>query len=209
MVPTVKAHPIDLTVYGIRQVDYTMDGESGFVQFNHVIAESSFQQAATVDQQTQAVASALRLRQHKTDDLSRVLALLDGILCSFKTKNPTSSDKSEYWLPNSQKDDLLALLDRVSKYGNTVMVSLADEIKKGCGKSEKRPNEFCVQITRGTAMHSQSEIERMIDTENTNIQQEMNTLQGFVTKRDKAYKNAAKVIEKYDRTASSVIKAMM
>lgn len=208
MIPTVKAHEIDLSVYGIRQVDYSLDGVPGYVQFDRVIAESSFQQAAVVDRQTQTVAAALKLRQHKTDDLGKTLALLDGILCSYTEKTPSSSDKSQYWLPNSQKEELKALLDRVSQYGNTITKELVDKIKKGHG-TESKPGQFCVVIERGVAMRSQTEVERMIDTENTNIQQEMNTLQGFVTKRDKAYKNAAKVIEKYNRAASSIIKAMM
>lgn len=209
MVPTVKAHEIDLSVYGIRQVDYSLAGETGYLQFDRVVAESSFQQAAVVDQQTQTVAAALKLRQHKTDDLSKALALLDGILCSYTEKTPSSGDMSQYWLPNSQRAEIDALLARLSQYGNTITAELVDKIKKKCAKDVTRPNEFCIRIERGVAMRSQTEVERMVDTENTNIQQEMNTLQGFVTKRDKAYKNAAKVIEKYNRAASSVIKSMM
>lgn len=207
MVPTVKPHEIGLTVYGIRQVDYALDGESGLLSFEQVVANSSFQQAAVIDRQTQTVASALKLRQHKTDDLGRALALLDGILCSYTAKNPTSDDKSNYWLPNEQKAAVTALLDRVGKYGNTITNSMVDEIKKG-HTTEKRPGQFCVVITRGTAMRAQTAVEQMIDTENNNIQQEMNTLQGFVSKRDKAYQNASKVIRKYDGTADNILKAM-
>ena len=207
MVLTVKAHEIDLTVYGIRQVDYVRDGVSGYQQFDQVVADSAFLQAAAIDEQTAMVAKALKLRRLKSEDLGKALALLDGILCSYDAGNPKSSDLSKYVLPNDQVDAAKALLDRMSKYGLTVEYDVKTDIGTGC-KSHKVDGSMFVQIKRGTAMHAQAEIEQMIDAENNNIQQEMSTLQGFVQKRDSAFNNASKVVQKFNGTADSNLRAL-
>ena len=207
MVLAVKPHELDLTVYGIRQVDYVFEGMDGYRNFDKVVADSAFQQAAAIDEQTAMVAAALKLRRHKSEDLSNALALLDGVLCSYTTKDPSSGDKSEYLLPNEKLDETKALLSRVSKYGLTVEYSIESELDDGCD-TKSHPGYVYIQIQRGTAMHAQAEVEQMIDTENNNIQQEMSTLQGFVQKRDKAFDSAAKVIEKYNGTAGNILEAM-
>ena len=204
---TVKPHEIDLTVYGIRQVDYVRAGLDVCQTFEEIVADSAFQQAAAIDEQTAMVAKALNLRRLKSEDLGKALALLDGVLCSYDPDNPESSDKSEYLLPNDQVQDAKDLLARLSKYGLTVEYSITSEIEHGCDTESHEGFAF-VQIRRDTAMHAQAEIEQMIDTENNNIQQEMSTLQGFVQKRDGAFNNASKVIQKYDGTADNMLDAM-
>ena len=207
MVLTVKAHEIDLTVYGIRQVDYVRDGEDGYQQFDQIVADSAFRQAAAIDEQTAMVAKALNLRRLKSEDLGKALALLDGVLCSYTTKNPESSDLSKYVLPNDQVDAAKALLDRMSKYGLTVEYSITSEIEHGCDTESHEGFAF-VQIRRDTAMHAQAEVQQLIDTENNNIQQEMSTLQGFVQKRDSAFGLIGKFQQKIDRTSANTIQSI-
>ena len=207
MVLTVKAHEIDLTVYGIRQVDYVRDGVDGYQQFDQIVADSAFRQAAAIDEQTAMVAKALKLRRYKSEDLGQALALLDGVLCSYDSSNPKSSDMSKYLLEEGKKNEAKALLDRVSKYGLTVQYEINQEIGSGC-KTHSEEGFVYVQIRRDTAMHAQAEIEQMIDAENNNIQQEMSTLQGFVQKRDGAFNNASKVVQKFNGTADHLLDAM-
>lgn len=204
---TVKPHEIDLTVYGIRQVDYVRAGLDVCQTFEEIVADSAFQQAAAIDEQTAMVAKALNLRRLKSEDLGKALALLDGVLCSYTTKNPESSDKSEYLIANDKVQDAKDLLARVSKYGLTVEYSITSEIEHGCD-TESHEGFVFVQIRRDTAMHAQAEVQQLIDTESNNIQQEMSTLQGFIQKRDGAFNNASKVIQKYDGTADNMLDAM-
>lgn len=207
MVLTVKAHEIDLTVYGIRQVDYVRDGVDGYQQFDQIVADSAFRQAAAIDEQTAMVAKALNLRRFKSEDLGKALAMLDGVLCSYDPDNPESSDMSEYLLANDKVQDAKDLLGRLSKYGLTVEYEINKEIEHGCS-TESHPGFVFVQIRRDTAMHAQAEVQQLIDTENNNIQQEMSTLQGFIQKRDGAFNNASKVVQKYNGTADHLLDAM-
>ena len=61
------------------------------------------------------------------------------------------------------------------------------------------------QMTRGNVQKAQTNIQYAIEREDNDVQQDIVTLQSYISKRDNAYSNAAKVIRKANQAASSTI----
>jgi hypothetical protein len=51
-------------------------------------------------------------------------------------------------------------------------------------------------MTRGDLMRSQDDIQYALDVEDNNLQQDMVSLQGLVSKRDSAFSTAARIVSK-------------
>ena len=60
-------------------------------------------------------------------------------------------------------------------------------------------------MLRGDIQKAVTEVQYHIDTENTNLQQDMVSLQSYISKRDNAYSTASKVVQKCNRAASTTI----
>lgn len=202
----IKAEEIPgITVYGLPQLDYTFDGKT-HQDFDSVISGVSMHQATIIEQQTESVSAAIRLRQRAASDLGEALAKLSGLLCRYKGDPPKSSDLPD---PDLKKDsdegrELEALQKKLKTYGYDLVAEVKSAEDPCCGDSH--PERYA--ITRGTCMKAQSRVQELVDLENNNIQQDMNTLRSFVSKRDKAYNNCEKVVKKYEDTAVTIIKAM-
>jgi hypothetical protein len=63
-------------------------------------------------------------------------------------------------------------------------------------------------MTRGDLMRSQDDIQYKLDVEDNNLQQDMVSLQSFVSKRDSAFSTASKIISKAHNAAGSAIDNM-
>ena len=61
-------------------------------------------------------------------------------------------------------------------------------------------------MTRGNIQKAQTDFQYAIDREDNDIQQDIVTLQSYITKRDNAYSNAAKLVKKANQAAKSTIK---
>ena len=61
------------------------------------------------------------------------------------------------------------------------------------------------QMTRGNLQKAQTNVQYAIEREDNDIQQDIVTLQSFISKRDNAYSNASKVIRKANQAAGSTI----
>ena len=60
-------------------------------------------------------------------------------------------------------------------------------------------------MTRGDIMRAQDNIQYALDVEDNNLQQDMVSLQGFVSKRDSAFSTASKIVSKSHNAADATI----
>lgn len=195
---SVSVESAGVSVYGVPQVAFSMEGEHG-LDFGTVVARVTLNQAAIADSMTAAATSALQLRQHQVVLLGNTLAKVDSVLGRFKQETQRSSDKIKF--EKNEWDELLNLQKELKKYGYTLDISHEDEQEKCCAKDV--PESWA--ITRATAMKAQSDVQAMIDTENNNLQQDMISVQGFQQKRDKAFESAGDMVNKFNSTAGTII----
>lgn len=167
------------SVYGVRQMQYTVDGVSGS-NFIDALTAASFRQAVSIEETTSAYAKVVNLRQGKVDELSQALAYIAKASASFDG-SPKSTDTTTIERANWVKSI-------ANKYG----VSLTWE----SGGSK---------MTCGNIWKAQTNFEYAIDKEDNYLQQDMVTLQSYLTKRDNAYSNASKLVRKGNDAASSTI----
>ena len=59
-----------------------------------------------------------------------------------------------------------------------------------------------------TAQKAQAQTEYEMDMENNDLQQDMITVQGLISKRDDSYSTAAKVLKKVNSTGNSIINSI-
>ena len=167
----------DNSVYGIAQVNYTVDGESGKI-FADAVAMAAFKVATAIEDATGSYSDVVKARQKKLDDLGTVLACFNKAEAELSTDNK-STDKA------SIKD--YSYVKRMLDYYEVNV--------KGLGSS----------MVRGDIQKAVTEVRYQIDTENTNLQQDMVSLQSYISKRDNAYSTASKIVEKSNRAASTTI----
>lgn len=168
----------DNSVYGVRQVQYTVNGNSG-KNFMDAVAIAAFRQAAAIETSTSAYAEVVRARQKKIDDLGEALSNIAKAMGEVHKKTK-SSDKIT--IPNAGNVKNIA-----AKYG--ISLSWTDGNK----------------MTLGNLQKAQTNVQYAIDREDNDIQQDIVTLQSYISKRDNAYSNAAKIIKKTNNAATSTI----
>lgn len=210
MQPAIKPQDAGISVYGVRQFTYSANGEDG-LDFGSVVAEASLQQATAVEAQTNASVSALRLRQKKAEDLGKTLALVDKMLANFRVKGATSTDKCTIVVTPGEKEEMENARDALKKYGLDIQLTTSEETKQscdGCKSKDEKTGNWNLECDRGSVMRGQARIQEMMDTENNDIQQDMVSVQGLVSKRDKSFENATAVVKKFNGTADNIIKAM-
>lgn len=179
MLNAIDTKPIaDSSVYGIPQMEYTVDGESSQT-FGDAVAIASFKVATSIEEATSAYSGVVKARQKKLDDLGTVLACFNKAEAELSTDNK-STDKSTI----KDYTKVRAILDY---YGVSV---------PGLASS----------MVRGDIQKAVTEVQYQIDSENTNLQQDMVSLQSYIAKRDNAYSTAAKIVQKSNRAASNTIR---
>ncbi len=180
----VVENPISgLAVYGVQQVQYTVDGMSG-QDFAAALTAASFRQSTAIEDAASSYTAVVRQRQRKVDDLGNALAVLAKALATMTTDEENPSDKSD-------ADAALAkAASTVAGYGITSM------------KVENN------QITRGDAMKAQNDIQYALDMEDNQLQQDTVSLQSMMTKRDNAFSNASKIVKKSLNASASTIENM-
>lgn len=169
-----------LTVYGVQQVQYTVDGMSG-QDFATALTVAAFRQSTAIEDSASSFAAVVRLRQKKVDDLGEALAVLAKALSSMTTDDESPSDKSD------ADSALSSAASTVAGYGITSMKV-----------SENK-------ITRGDAMKAQNDIQYALDMEDNQLQQDTVSLQGLLTKRDNAFSTASKIVKKALNASASTI----
>ena len=178
MPKSITIDPIsDNTVYGITQVEYTVDGVSGN-NFAEAVSIAAFKVATAIEDATSAYSDVVVARQNKINELGRVLACFNKAEAELSTDNK-STDKA------SIKD--YSYVQSVLSYYEVQIAGLSSN------------------MLRGDIQKAVTEVQYHIDTENTNLQQDMVSLQSYISKRDNAYSTASKVVEKCNRAASTTI----
>ena len=179
--PLIQTNTIDnLSVYGVSQVSYTVNGESG-KDYSAALAAAALRQTAGIEASTAAYADLVKVRARKVEELGQVMAELSKAYASLRVKDAESGDSAT--VDNGAWVNGTAL-----KYGITLVFK-----------------ENTADMTRANLMKGQNEIQYAMDVENNNLQQDMVSLQGLISKRDNAFSAASRIVRKADDAASSTI----
>ena len=167
----------DNSVYGVRQVQYTVGGKSGH-NFIDAVTAASFRQAVAIEDTTSSYTAVVRARQVKINELAEAL--------SYVAKAVGSLDHDAKSSTKTKVDHASRVKEIANRYG----VSLSWNGDK---------MEF------GNLQKAKTNLQYAVDREDNDIQQDIVTLQSFISKRDNAYSNASKVIMKANHAASATI----
>ena len=168
----------DNSVYGVRQVQYTVSGESG-KSFIDAVTTAAFKQAVTIEDTTSAYTQVVRARQKKIDELGEALSYIAKAVGKIDKKTKTSD---KITIDNSDYIKTVA-----NRYGVSLSWSDGNKMK------------------RGDLQKAQTNIQYAIDREDNDIQQDIVTMQSFISKRDNAFSNASKLVRKTNNAANSTI----
>ncbi len=166
------------SVYGVTQVEYTVDGNSG-LNFVDAVTTASFKVATAIEEATSAYSAVVKARQKKVDELGDVLACFT---------------------------ESLARLDHDAKTYDEADVKNYSFVKDVLERYEIEIEGFGSRMTNGNLQKAQTEVEYQIDREDNQLQQDLVTVQSYISKRDNAYSNASKIVKKANNAASSTIR---
>lgn len=178
----IEANGLSLTVYGQRQVSYSIDGVKGYDWFETVL-RSVTRRAVSMEGEASAVNAATRLRMEKIDELGTALAAVAKAVADLSTES-WDSDKKAGGLGNAR-----AILQKYA-------VDSWDTID-GSG-----------QITKGNAAKLQTKVQLAIDVESNALQQDASKLQNYISKRDTAYSQLSSLKEKFLRSRGMIVSNM-
>ena len=82
----------DNTVYGVRQMQDTVDGVSG-KDFADAVTIAAFRQSTAIEATAGSYSEVVRARQKKVSDLGDVLAYIAEATAKLPVKNGKSTDK--------------------------------------------------------------------------------------------------------------------
>ncbi len=171
------------SVYGVQQVQYTVDGASG-KDFIDALTVASFRQSVAIEEAASGYSAVVKARKRKLDDLGKVLAYLSKAVAKLRTTKASSSDTASV-------DNASWVNETAKSYGITLVFE---------GSSS--------EMSRANLMKAQTNIEYAIDKEDNSLQQDLITLQSYVTRRDNAFSTATKVVKKGLDAGASTIKNM-
>lgn len=166
------------TVYGIRQVQYAVDGESG-KDYIDALTAASFNESVAIETAASSYVAVVKARQAKIDALGIALAEFAKAQGRLKQKGGKSGD-------NVQVDNYSQVKAILEEYGVSV---------PGLGST----------MTRGNVQKAVTNVQYAIDKEDNSIQQDIVSMQSFVQKRDNAFSTAAKLVKKANKAAQSTI----
>lgn len=171
-------------VYGCPIREYSIEGK-GKADFMEAVAVGALLQSFAVEETTSAIASVVKLRQRKAKEIGDALASVAEAVASMPTDaDPAKKSKIESW-----------------------RLPAANAIFKKYGIKEMTLDDGG-QITYEEAYPKQNDVQLALDTENNNLQQNMNSLQNMISKRDNAFAVASKVVKKVVSTSKDTIHAI-
>ena len=179
------------TVYGVKQYEYTVAGLP-HQDYAAALAAASFRQSVAIEDTAAAYSEVVRQRERKVTDLGEVLAALAKAIATMDPKSQDTGKRSEW------SSLLYDAHGTCSRYGISLpLVAVRYENGKWEG-----------QVTYREATKAQNDVQYEMDKEDNNLHQDMVALQGYISKRDNAYSNAAKVVQKAVRTGSGTVRNM-
>lgn len=179
MAKLIEANDTGVTVYGVKQYSYTVEGEAGR-DYMAALSAASFKESVALEKTAGAYAEVVRQRNIKLDELGNVMAVLSRAMATLKVKEQE---------PGDQSDSMYALVTAAAtaaKYGVTISIS-------------------GTRIRRDNAMRAQNAIQYAIDREDNELKQDLVSLQSYVTKRDNSFSTASKLVKKVNGSASATI----
>jgi hypothetical protein len=178
-------------VYGVKQVQYTVDGVAG-KDFTAALTAAAFKESVAIEEATSAFAEMVRQRQKKVTELGEALAIISQNIATLKTgKDISNSDWTDWSVA------MVTAAATLNKYGISHNISI-DKPSWSAGVELGR-------IQRSNAQKLQTNVQYEMDKEDNNLQQDLVTLNSFVSKRDTAFSTASKLVKKADNAASSTI----
>ena len=169
------------TVFGIRQMQYTVEGVAG-MNFIDAVTTAAFKETVAIETAASSYVSVVEARQRKINELGDALAEITKAYSKLKVKGGKSDDETTI-------DNFSKVKEIIDKYG----VSLSG---------------FARTMTRSNIMKAQTNVQYEIDKEDNSLQQDMVAMKSYVTKRDNAYSTAAKIVKKANDAAQSTIRNM-
>ena len=168
-------------VYGVRQMSYAVDGVQGETDYSTALATAAFRESVSVEHAASAYAEVVRQREKKVSELGDVLAILAKAISTMDPKSNATDKKSD------ADNALVTAKTTCANYG--LKLSLSDGNK----------------ITFKNAHTAQTNVQYELDKEDNNLQQDIITLQSYMSKRDNAYSTAARIVDKANKAASNTI----
>ena len=165
------------TVYGVQQVQYTVDDEANR-DYTSAVTCAAFKEAAAIEDVCSGYTEVVKARQKKVDELGDVLAYLSAANAKFDS-SPETGDK--------------------------VTVDNASWVKSICAQYEVEITWDGDQITYGNMQKATTNVQYAIDREDNDLEQDMVTMQSYISKRDNAFSNASKVVKKTLNAGSTTI----
>ena len=180
----IETQPISgFKIYGQQMYDYITAATSAR-DFGTAIAIASLAEASAIEAETAAYGSVVRARQKKLKELSDALAILVQAIGTLKTENPERTDETDAY------PALKTASSTLDFYG-VYTLPVKDN-----------------KVDREHAETARTETEYAMDLENNDLQQDIITLQGLMSKRDNSFSTAAKVLKKVDSTGASIINSI-
>ena len=173
------------SVYGVEQVSYVVDGVSGR-DYSAALAAAGLKQAAAIEADLAAVASAVRARQVKLTELNSALATIVYAMGTMKIKDPERTDLS------AQIDALRDVAETARKYG--ISMSLAGENGN--------------QIQRDSGQKLQANFKSALDLEGNALQQDVVTLQNLISKRDSSYQTVVSIVKRSLNAGATAVRGL-
>ena len=167
-------------VYGVKQYDYTVDGDPG-KDYSSALAAASFKESVAIENFAGSFAEVVRQRERKVEDLGEILAYLAKATAKLPVKDQSVNDSVTI-------DNAAWVNSTARKYGITLVFK-----------------ENTADMTRGSIQTGQNDVQYALDVEDNNLQQDSITLQGLVSKRDNAFSTASKIISKSLKADSGTI----
>ena len=171
----IETVDLGLAVWGQAQVGYSVEGR-GVTAYDMAVALAGLQRATAVECGITAYVDLVRARQRKLDELGQALACVADLISRY---DPGDDSKTKTTKP---------IADLAVTICNRYAIS---SIKK--------------DLTVFEAQQLQQDIQFAMDMEDNNLQQDSSTLQGYVSKRDDAFKLASRLMKKVTGTTKSGI----
>lgn len=185
------------SVYGVKQMSYTVEGESG-KDYAAALIAASFKESNAIEEAASSFMAMVRQRQRKVEACGSILAAISAAIAQMDAgqKNKTSSDK-----PSPLTDGISSAL----KMARDLMAEFNVGDPNKITQQKENNNVVKWTTTRGNAMKLQNDMQYALDIEDNNLQQDMVSLQSLLAKRDNAFSTAAKVVRKANDAASNTI----
>lgn len=173
------------SVYGVEQVSYVVDGVAGR-DYAAALAAAGLKQAAAIEADLTAVASAIRARQVKLSALNSSLATIVYAMGTMRVENQERTDLS------SEIDALRDVAETAREYG--IPMSLAGENGN--------------QIQRDSGQKLQANFKSALDIESNALQQDTVTLQNLISKRDSSYQTAVSIVKRALNAGATAVRGL-